>query len=125
MATANYRKIARSMNNLAEMSPQELVDLRVRTQEEKDAISEQITIAKRMAAQEGVYEDGDWLIRAEHAAKAKGRLISAIGAEQSRRKKNKSASVEQRFMDVARKLLSAEVFNNIMAEAIDITNGGK
>lgn len=112
-----------STKMLKDMTAQELIDFRVRTQEEKDAIDEQVRMAKRRAAAEGIYGDGDWLARAEHAAKAKGRLISGIGAEHARRKQGRSDSLEARFMDAARRLLEPDLFHHILSEAKATADG--
>ena len=92
----------------------------VQLQIDKDAITEQVDFAKRNAAATKVYADPDWLRRAEHAAKAKGREIGRLQLELSAAlKEERAANPTQedgfaaRFVSIAKAVLPDDLYEKI------------
>lgn len=87
---------------------------------DKSTINEQIDFAKRNAAANKIYADPNWLRRAEHAAKAKGREIGRLQLELSATLKAERAAnptpeddFAARFVSIAKAVLPDDLYEKI------------
>lgn len=84
-------------------------------------IDSQLDFAKSTAAATGRYSDHDWFNRARHAKRMKGREHQlATLALSKRRKEERRArqdSIERRFVEVAKRVLSPDLFAEVMRQA--------
>lgn len=104
--------------DLDTMSPDALLDLKLRLEEEIDDIKRQITEARAYAAAENVYADRDWYWAAVTAQRKKGRQVQAIQlALKKKKQRPRIRSVPDAFMDIARAWLPSEMFQEMFEEA--------
>lgn len=88
-------------------------------------IKSQLDFAKSEASQTGKYRDGEWFNNARLALRLKGREHQLVSRELGKRSKKerefKSNRFEQRFINVARRILKSDVFEEIMKEVTNET----
>lgn len=110
--------------NLEGESEQELLDLKSDIDLDITTIRIQLSDAKAKVVTDGSYSDPEWWRKANAALKIKGRQSQQIQNELSlmRRKKQeiKAQQFERRFIDIAKKELSEEVFQKILNQAREI-----
>lgn len=90
-------------------------------------IAQQISLAKRRAAAGDGFADPLWLSNAERAlkgARTSRVLAQDMLAELGKRQRQQAAvQMERRFVDIARKELSADVFARILNQAREAAGG--
>ena len=97
--------------NLAELTKEELLQLKMEIDDEGFSIGEQIAKAQATKYETGIYTDADWYWSARRAKRHKVKQSQQIQAELSRRKGVKR--MPDLFMDVARELLPADDFDRL------------
>jgi hypothetical protein len=95
--------------------------------EEEDVgrIDGQLEMAKSRQLLEGIEPDVDWIRRATSVLKIKRRLIMKMQQRAKQLRKEGGGTVADRFMTVARTLLSDESFNMILESAIHMPDSRK
>lgn len=110
--------------DLEKLTIDELQDLRDDLAEDLASIGGQIDAAKWEAQATRVYADHEWFRKAAFAKRAKGaehqRVLTEIARRKQQDRKKNANSLGEAFIDVARRRLSAEVFADLMDEAINI-----
>lgn len=104
------------------MKSEQIRAVLLKLQAYKDAIDEQVKIAKRKAMADGVWADPDWLRRAEHAARMAGRRIQKVQAELGialkEERKPQQDSFERAFIKKAREILPRPLYEQILSETL-------
>lgn len=105
--------------DLEKMAQDDLLALKIQIDSEKDTIEYQLSQAAAGLRADGEYADPKWYSRAKFAARTKSQQSQAIQAYLGKKKRNSPVSLhlDGFFMDAARDMLSADVFDVIMEEA--------
>jgi hypothetical protein len=103
--------------DLATMSREDILILKLLIEEQIDKIKQQLHSARVNATLNCEFADPDWFARAMYAQKAKGRQAQRIQVYLGSMKKSRVVALEAAFVDAARIHLSADSFHFLMDQA--------
>lgn len=108
-------------DNLSELTDDELQNVKLSVENELSGVKQQLEEAKGNAMAYGEYAKPSWYARASSAKRLLGMTHQRVLGELSRRRKvrgqSEARAIEKAFMDVAREVLEASVFEYIFSEA--------
>ena len=105
--------------DLPNMSKEELIDLKLKVDNEILYVKNQIEDAKAKLITDGEYSDPKWYSKINGARRFLGIASQKIQAEMAKRKQKNQKDFHCAFVDVAKRRLSPELFNEIVEETKD------
>ena len=102
------------------LTRQDLLNLKLEIEREKDSIQAQLNAAREKAAETGAYADRSWWNRANYAKLCMGRNVQAIQHELGRRSREAKAdgrAWRDHFFDVVQDRMGREIFMEYVEEA--------
>jgi hypothetical protein len=107
-------------SNYKDLTTQELLDWKLKIENEMDHIKSRLDQARSEAAVNGVYADPGWYRRAEASKRILGRQSQQIQLEIRRRKVAGAQSDERLFIDAAKRRLDEDVYEAIWDEVREV-----